>query len=208
MPAKKSFDQAVSSAAGPLSGASGVTELLQNVLPQTVGSLNETLTEVSRNFSALAAANQSQAEAILSNTQAVTQNTAEKSTGGVADTFGKIASSLLGGLESSVSPVISGLLSLFGSGQAQAPAPLPAISLPSSINFAAANAPGSNIATLPSVDYGQSGAPRAVSMAPQITIQVQAMDSRSFLDHSADIAQAVREAMLNMHSLNDVVSDL
>jgi hypothetical protein len=34
------------------------------------------------------------------------------------------------------------------------------------------------------------------------------MDSRSFLDHSHDIASAVREAMLNMHSLNDVVNDL
>ncbi|MGI8990140.1 MAG: hypothetical protein ACR2I2_11230 [Bryobacteraceae bacterium] len=51
---------------------------------------------------------------------------------------------------------------------------------------------------------GQSGQ----DAAPQITIQVQAMDSRSFLDHSHDIAQAVREAMLNMHALNDVVNDL
>ena len=42
----------------------------------------------------------------------------------------------------------------------------------------------------------------------QITVQVQAMDSQSFLDHSDDIAQAVRQAMLNMSSLNDVVSNL
>jgi predicted nucleotide-binding protein len=48
----------------------------------------------------------------------------------------------------------------------------------------------------------------AAPAAPQITIQVQAMDSRSFLDHSGDIARAVREAMLNMHSLNDVINDL
>ncbi len=34
------------------------------------------------------------------------------------------------------------------------------------------------------------------------------MDSRSFLDHSDDIAQAVRQAMLNMNSLNDVVTSL
>jgi hypothetical protein len=44
--------------------------------------------------------------------------------------------------------------------------------------------------------------------APQITIQVQAIDSRSFQDHSAEIAQAVREAMLNSHALNDVVNEL
>ena len=42
----------------------------------------------------------------------------------------------------------------------------------------------------------------------QVTVNVQAMDSRSFLDRSHDIAQAVREAMLNMHSINDVVNDL
>jgi hypothetical protein len=34
------------------------------------------------------------------------------------------------------------------------------------------------------------------------------MDSRSFMDHSQDIATAVREAVLNMHSLNDVISAL
>jgi hypothetical protein len=42
----------------------------------------------------------------------------------------------------------------------------------------------------------------------QIVVNVQAMDSRSFIDHSQEIAQAVREAMLNMHALNDVVSEL
>jgi len=34
------------------------------------------------------------------------------------------------------------------------------------------------------------------------------MDSKSFLDHSDEIAQAVREAMLGSHSLNDVIADL
>ncbi len=69
--------------------------------------------------------------------------------------------------------------------------------------------PGS---TLAPVDYNQSGGPRVIGSpsqsAPQITVQVQAMDSRSFMDHSQDIAKAVRDAMLNMHSLNDVISDL
>jgi len=41
-----------------------------------------------------------------------------------------------------------------------------------------------------------------------VTVNVQAMDSKSFMDRSQDIAQAVREAMLNMHSINDVVNDL
>jgi hypothetical protein len=60
--------------------------------------------------------------------------------------------------------------------------------------------------------YSQDGLPRVLSPAsppvPTVTVQVQAMDSRSFLDHSDDIAQAVRQALLNSHTLNDVVTDL
>jgi hypothetical protein len=63
--------------------------------------------------------------------------------------------------------------------------------------------------------YGQNGLPRVAREAPapavagpQISIQVNALDSRSFMDHSNEIAAAVRAAMLNMHSVNDVVSDL
>ena len=41
-----------------------------------------------------------------------------------------------------------------------------------------------------------------------MTIQVNAMDSQSFLDHSDDIAMAVKQAILNSSSLNDVISNL
>ena len=61
------------------------------------------------------------------------------------------------------------------------------------------------------VDSGQGGAPRAMtnsSAAAQITVQVQAMDSSSFLDHSQDIALAVRQAMLQSTVLNDVIRDV
>jgi hypothetical protein len=43
---------------------------------------------------------------------------------------------------------------------------------------------------------------------PQIHVNVQAMDAQSFMNYSGDIAKAVREAMLNLSSLNDVVADL
>jgi len=57
---------------------------------------------------------------------------------------------------------------------------------------------------------GSSGASGGVPSgpAPQITVNVQAMDSQSFLDHSSEIAQAVRDAMLNSNSINDVVNNL
>lgn len=44
--------------------------------------------------------------------------------------------------------------------------------------------------------------------APSITVNVSAMDSQSFLDRSNDIASAVREAMLNLHPINDVIANL
>lgn len=55
------------------------------------------------------------------------------------------------------------------------------------------------------------GTNRNPAMSPSvnnITVQVNAIDSRSFLDHSDDIARAVRDAMLHSHALNDVVNDL
>ena len=51
--------------------------------------------------------------------------------------------------------------------------------------------------------------PAASASTPtQITVQVQAMDSQSFLDHSNDIAQAVRQAMLESTTLNDVIREV
>ena len=56
---------------------------------------------------------------------------------------------------------------------------------------------------------GSSGGSAASGAgAAQITVNVQAMDSQSFLDHSNEIAQAVRAAMLNSNSINDVVNNL
>jgi hypothetical protein len=43
---------------------------------------------------------------------------------------------------------------------------------------------------------------------PQMTLNIQAMDAQSIMDRSGDIAQAVRSAMLNMNSINDVIGDM
>jgi hypothetical protein len=55
---------------------------------------------------------------------------------------------------------------------------------------------------------GANGGGSGSGGAPQITFNVQAMDARSFMDRSGDIAAAVRDAMLNLNSINDVVNDL
>lgn len=116
-----------------------------------------------------------------------------------------------------VMPLVSGLAGLFGGGEQQAPASLLKYAMPRPIQLTAANSRDGG--ALSFADRNQDGIARsfgentsqqahANASAAQIVVNVQAMDSRSFLDHSQEIAQAVREAMLNMHALNDVVNEL
>ena len=132
-------------------------------------------------------------------------------------------------------PLIVGLLGLFGGGGTPAPPALVKYAMPDPIYFEGADtgsdaigadydqmgmpraysvAPGGVSAPASGMaapgGSGASGVPSGPSGAPatQITVNVQAMDSRSFLDHSSEIAQAVRDAMLNLNSINDVVNDL
>ena len=152
--------------------------------------------------------------------QAITQATAESSRANLRETGNggspgeSIGKTLLGvlGAGLGLSPLLSGIASLFGgSGDNSTPgsaaAPLARFTLPPSlqVNAGARESGGQTFA----VDHPQGELPRAVRpVAPaQITVQVQAMDSRSFLDHSADIAMAVRQAMLESSVLNDVVRE-
>jgi hypothetical protein len=86
---------------------------------------------------------------------------------------------------------------------------LTASDMPQSGTPAYSSDPASNPAGVPGnpLDGAASNSPNA-QQAHSILVQVQAMDSQSFMDHSHDIAQAVRQAMLNMNSLNDVIQDL
>ena len=127
-------------------------------------------------------------------------------------------------------PLIVGLLALFqGGGTPAAPPTLEKYAMPDRLYFEGADT-GSDVS---GADYDQMGMPRTYSAAPsgasaqasgmaapggsgsptsapapQITVNVQAMDSQSFLDHRSEIARAVRDAMLNSNSINDVVNDL
>jgi hypothetical protein len=74
---------------------------------------------------------------------------------------------------------------------------------------------GDELAVTRATDFTGNEASRGAGVPPggsdqaqSILVQVQAMDSQSFMDRSHDIAQAVRQAMLNMHSVNDVILDL
>jgi hypothetical protein len=133
-----------------------------------------------------------------------------------------------------LAPLIGGLMGLFGGGGSSAPPALTKYAMPSALNIEAADT-GQGLSN---ADYDQTGMPRAydgtgsppadsvvagssggqgsttgaggnaAASQPQITVSVQAMDARSFMDRSTDIAAAVRDAMLNLNSINDVVTDL
>ena len=169
----------------------------------------EQLTSLATQIGGLTSIQQSQINALQDNTQAVAQNTTSKSSSGpsVAGTVESAASSFLGGGLTSLSPLIGGLLSLFGGGSQTVTAPT-RFMLPMPVQSEAgltANAPGQVVP----VSYGETGQPRAqAASTPQVTVQVNAMDSQSFLDHSDDIAMAVKRAILNSSSLNDAISGL
>ena len=119
------------------------------------------------------------------------------------------------GTVTGVGPLVTGLMKLFGRGGSDGePVSVPELpySLPEQISVEAGLAADRSFVP---VTYSQGGVSRSTMrgavVSPstaQVLVNVQAMDSRSFLDHSDDIARAVRDAMLRSHSLNDVVAEM
>ncbi len=144
-------------------------------------------------------------QTIAAMTQPASSGSGGGSTGGsILSTIGGVLGGGLG-----LAPLVSGLAGLFGGGgDSSAPAALPTYMAPLPINIDAGFSEGGGGAY--GVDSAQGGAPRAMTSSPssQVTVQVQAMDSSSFLDHSQDIALAVRQAMLQSTVLNDVIRDV
>jgi TolA-binding protein len=202
----KSLPAAGGGGGGQAGGSSSVADL-SSLLQGPAQNVTDQISALTSQITALSSAQQAQVGAIQDNTQAVTQNTTTKSGGSsVGSTIGSVASSVLGG---GLSPIIGGLLSLFGGGGSQTlAAPAPFI-LPTPVQYNA-GLTGASPGQAAPVSSSASGQPRpqASAPAPQITVQVNAMDSQSFLDHSDDIANAVRQALLSSNSLSDVIADL
>ena len=178
----------------------------------TSSALTQQLQQISTQLGQLQSSNQSLIDAGSQNTQALLQNTLAKAQSG-GSTLGTIASTaetFLGG-GFSFAPLISGLVSLFGGG-GSTPAPLTPFVLPQRIQFQG-GVTGPAGQAVSAVDQNQNGVLRPYSsnaqQSPaQVTVQVQAIDSQSFLDHSQDIANAVRQALLSGGPLNDVIAEL
>ncbi len=169
--------------------------------------LTEQLTTIASQLQELQTINQSQMASIEANTSALTASTGSK--GGGASTASSVGTTLLDvlGLGSGLGPLISGLMGLFGGGGSSPATAVTPYIQPLPVNLSAGFT-GSSAGGASGVDYGEGGVPRqttAASAQQQITVQVQAMDSQSFLDRSNDIAAAVRKAMLETSTLNDVI---
>ena len=200
----------ISAMVGGDNGGASAADSLGDMLQGPVKDVTSQISSLTAQITNLNATQQTQIGATQDNTQAVSQNTATKGSGGssIASTAGSLASNLLGG---GLSPIISGLMSLFGGGGGKTtPSPLIRFELPAPVQYQAGLSSGPGGTPVQPVEYGQGGQARTMqaSPAPQVNIQVNAMDSRSFLDHSEEIAQAVKAAMLNSNSLNDVIADL
>lgn len=165
---------------------------------------SSSMSDATNEISQLRTAYQQQAQLISANTQALQSNTsAQGSHSSVGSTIGSVASGFLGGSLGLLSPIVSGIMSLFGGGGSTS-TPLTTYTPPPPIAIDGFLQPQSSSST-----QSTTQASTAAAAAPtQVTVQVNAMDSQSIMDRSSDIANAVREAMLNLHPINDVISNL
>jgi hypothetical protein len=190
-----------------------IAEAVKRVTPYSSQTVEEGLAVLARQLEQVRVVSQAQIETVAENTQAIAQNAqaqASKGSSTIAD-IAKGASAVLGG-GLALTPLLSGLIGLFRREKSEPPPSLVSYVQPPARQVEGVLPEISGQPVL-AADYGQNGIPRPVqpggaSYSPQITVQVQAMDSRSFLDHSTEIARAVREAMLSAHPLNDMINEL
>jgi hypothetical protein len=199
----------------PASPAAAPTAIpdLASVYPAAIGGAMAVSAEVQNPLSSTDSVLGAALQGILTPSSSSSSSSASSTStsgGGIGDTLESVGLDVLkSGF--GIIPIVGSLLGLFGGGSD----PLPTLTkyqMPASIDYTAAEVNGQIVGG----DSNQTGGDRSFGGSPSsvataatgITVNVQAMDSQSFLDHSADIAAAVRDAMLNLNSINDVVNEL
>ena len=209
MTREEALTQLYSLVAGPSAAAGGTTNATaapqesnaQTSTPANTSKVGEQLGLITQQLDLLRIVQQAQADAVAENTKALSQTSAASKVGDVAKSA---ATSFLGGF--GLSPIVSGLFKLFGGGgggSAAEPAALVRYVTPASMQVSAGLTGNGQL-----TEAGYGAGDRVRALAPNVTVQVQAMDTQSFLDRSDDIARAVRQAMLESHAINGVVAEL
>lgn len=189
--------------------------------PSPVDELVKELDSLKRQMSASEESARRQSEELAKYARAITESgggQANRNVGAVAE---DVVSAFrgAGGLGVLGSPLVGLISRLFRRRDSEAPPALPVYSEPAPVREDLALPGYGGASGLVPVSYRGDGLPRPAAAVSQpgasgtapagnVTIQVQTMDSRSFLDNSDQIARAVREAMLNSHSLNDVIGEM
>lgn len=119
-----------------------------------------------------------------------------------------------------LAPLVRGVLGLFGNNKKDDLPALTPYEFPAPIrtelglssngdSFVVDRGAGDRIRRVSDSVPGNAASVQASTATPAaVTVNINAMDSQSFLDRREDIARAVREAMLHSHSVNDVVNEL
>ena len=155
--------------------------------------LPEAMTSLASQIELLRNAQQSQVDAVADYTKAIAEGLSSQR---LQDAAASARNSLgLSGI-SAVSPIISGLLRLFGRGPDDPAIPAAPVARPEQVRYER---------TL----YGEDSRPASQGTGPlQVTVNVQTIDSRSFAEHSSDVAMALRRALLESNVIHDVLSEL
>lgn len=103
-----------------------------------------------------------------------------------------------------VNPLVGGLMSLFGGGSDEPAAELVPFVMPAKQKYDVAFSENGGGLMIP-LDRGEDG--RVRNGAANVVVQVEAMDSRSFVDRAPEIAQAVKRALLESQGLSGVMQE-
>ncbi|MBI4893439.1 MAG: hypothetical protein HY821_22650 [Acidobacteria bacterium] len=131
------------------------------------------------------------------------------SSGTVLDSIAPLVTQVSGGntvskVVSWINPLAGALLSLFGRKESAPQIELPKAVRPASIHYEAGirGAGGEMV----QVDRDAQGQLRSAEPGPSVVVKVEAMDSRSFLDRTPEIAEAVKRALLESEGLGRLMN--
>lgn len=188
-----------------------------------LSSIASLLSQLLRVLALLHSAHVANTAATAANTVATAQNSAATAAGAAAGgggSGGGFLGKLLGGFSRAfgIASLALSVFSLFRRPR-EPRVELTPFQSPASLSLEVANT-DNILRGLPRLDFSAEGTPRPIESPPpppaaeatpapgvQVTVNVSAMDSRSFMDHAPDLARAVREAMLHMHPINQLVRE-